>query len=103
MHAVARPTARVRRRSRSGVHAPLTPARVGYGVRPFSRFAVAQVTQLTAAKEDLEKRLRLKGEELALAQNADAMLREQLKARAFAFACAMNKKKRKTAAWDLGI
>jgi hypothetical protein len=54
-------------------------------LRSFSRFffptRAPQVTQLTAAKEDLEKRLRLKGEELALAQNADAMLREQLKAR----------------------
>ena len=42
----------------------------------------AQVTALTATKEELEKKLRLKNEELALAQNADAMLREQLKARA---------------------
>jgi hypothetical protein len=41
----------------------------------------AQVKSLTDAVADLEKRLRLKGEELALAQNADAMLREQLKAR----------------------
>ncbi len=37
---------------------------------------------LSGTVADLEKRLRLKGEELALAQNADAMLREQLKARA---------------------